>query len=75
MARVILDNFQGTNFLADGVGYGNHVRNGAAMLILQAAAAFSIWHGFDPVREEITNFDKTVKYVFPDYYKENFNGN
>jgi len=72
---VILDNFQGTNFLADGVGYGNHVRNGAAMLILQAAAAFSIWHGFDPVRQEITNFDKTVKYVFPDYYKENLNGN
>ena len=71
---VTLDNFQGTHFLADGVGYGNHVRNGAAMLILQAAAAFSIWHGFDPVREEITNFDKTVEYVFPDFYKENING-
>ena len=45
------------------------------MLILQAAAAFSIWHGFDPISKEITSFDKTVEYVFPDYYKENLNGN
>tara|TARA_X000000950_G_C13787984_1_gene608116 strand:- start:133 stop:1077 length:945 start_codon:yes stop_codon:yes gene_type:complete len=72
---VVTDIFQGTIFLGDGIGNGNYVRNGAAMLILQAAAAFSIWHGFDPVKEEITNFDKTVEYVFPDYYKENLNGN
>ena len=68
------DKFQGTHFLAGGIGKSNHVRNGAAMLILQAAAAFSIWHGFDPINQEITNFDKTVKYVFPDYHKENLNG-
>ena len=70
---VVTDNFQGTFFLAGGMGKGNRVRNGAAMLILQAAAAFSIWHGFDPVKKEITNFDKTVEYVFPDFYKENGN--
>jgi len=69
---VVTDNFQGTLFLAEGM-LRNSVRNGAAMLILQAAAAFSIWHGFDPVKEEITNFDKTVEYVFPDYYNENVN--
>ena len=69
---VVTDNFQGTLFLAEGM-LRNSVRNGAAMLILQAAAAFSIWHGFDPVNEEITNFDKTVEYVFPDYYNENVN--
>ncbi len=68
---VVRDNFQGTLFLAGGMGKGNSVRNGAAMLILQAASAFSIWHGFDPVREEITNFDKTVEHVFPDFFKEN----
>ena len=45
------------------------------MLILQAASSFSIWHGFDPIKKEITNFDKTVEYVFPDYYKENMNIN
>ena len=70
---VVLDYFQGTNFLAGGVEKGNSVRNGAAMLILQAATAFSIWHGFDPVKEEITNFDKTIKHVFPDFLKENVN--
>ena len=69
----VTDGFQGTIFLAGGMGKGNRVRNGAAMLILQAANAFSIWHGFDPFREEITNFDKTVKHVFPDFYKENVN--
>ena len=69
----VTDSFQGTIFLAGGMGKGNRVRNGAAMLILQAANAFSIWHGFDPIREEITNFNNTVKYVFPDFYKENFN--
>ena len=69
----VTDGFQGTIFLASGMGKGNRVRNGAAMLILQAANAFSIWHGFDPFREEITNFENTVKYVFPDFYKENVN--
>ena len=70
---VVTEGFQGTYFLAGGMGKGNYIRNGAAMLILQAASSFSIWHGFDPIREEITNFDKTVKYVFPDFDKENAN--
>ena len=70
---VVFESFQGTMFLAGGMGCGNSVRNGAAMLILQAASAFSIWHGFDPIRKEITNFNKTVEHVFPDFLKENVN--
>jgi shikimate dehydrogenase len=72
---LVTKDFQSTYFLAGGFGNGNHCRNGAAMLILQAASSFSIWHGFDPIKKEITNFDKTVEYVFPDYYKENMNIN
>ena len=71
----VTDSFQSTYFLAGGFGNGNHCRNGAAMLILQAASSFAIWHGFDPIRKEITNFDKTVEHVFPDYYKENIKTN
>jgi len=71
----VTDGFQSTYFLGEGFANGNHCRNGAAMLILQAASSFSIWHGFDPIRKEITNFNKTVEYVFPDYFKENININ
>jgi len=63
--------FQGTYFVCRGFTKNNSVFNGAAMLILQAASAFSIWHGFDPLHMETTNLEKTVKHVFPDFKKEN----
>ena len=54
-----------------GIGSGSTVINGAAMLILQAARSFSIWHGFNPIEKKITNFNNTVNHVFPDFDKEN----
>ena len=68
---VVTSAFQGTTFLAMGVENKNTAINGASMLIFQAARAFSIWHGFNPIEKKITNFKNTIKHVFPDFHKEN----
>ena len=68
---IVTDVFQGTTFLAMGIGNNNTAINGAAMLILQAARSFSIWHGFNPIEKKITNFNNTANHVFPDFNKEN----
>ena len=41
-----------TNFLKQGDELGNKTENGKKMFIYQAAAAFKIWHGIQPIIDE-----------------------
>ena len=45
-----------TNFLKMGRKLGNKTKNGKMMFILQASAAFKIWHGIEPeINKDIIN--------------------
>ena len=52
----VIYNPKETNFLKMGKKLGNKTENGKKMFIYQAAAAFKIWHGFEPIiDDEIKN--------------------
>ena len=38
-----------TNFLKSAKEMGNQIENGKRMFIYQAAEAFKIWHGIEPI--------------------------
>ena len=48
----VIYNPKETNFLKFGKKLGNITENGKKMFIFQAAAAFKIWHGNQPVINE-----------------------
>ena len=51
----VIYNPRETNFLKIAKKLGNETENGKKMFINQAAAAFKIWHGFQPEIDEKVN--------------------